>query len=179
MKMVMEVITVGREYSDQILEIFNEAILNSTALFDYTVRTRAYMAEWFASKEKEGFPVIGIVGANDELLAFGTYGPFRRWPAYHYSIEHSVYVKKEHRGKGFGKRVLEAIVRKAEEQGYHTIVAGICSENVESIEMHRKQKFEFVGRVKEAGYKFNRWLDLDFYQLLLKTPRRPGEAREL
>ena len=172
----MEVIAIGREYSDQILDIFNEAILNTTALFDYATRTKDYMDGWYDSKEKEQFPILGIVGKDNELLAFGTYGPFRRWPAYHYSIEHSVYVKKEHRGKGLGKKVLEAIVGKAEEQDYHTIVAGICSENVGSIEMHRKQGFEYVGRVREAGYKFDRWLDLDFYQLLLKTPRHPGEV---
>jgi len=172
----MEVIELGREYSGQILAIFNDAILNTTALFDYTVRTQEYMDGWFTSKEEEHFPVMGIVGDDDELLAFGTYGPFRRWPAYHYSIEHSVYVKKEHRGKGLGKRVLAEIIRRAEAQDYHTIVAGICSENVESIEMHRKQGFVFAGRVREAGFKFGRWLDLDFYQLLFKTPNHPGEG---
>jgi L-amino acid N-acyltransferase len=171
----MDVIAIGREYSDQILEIFNEAILNTTALFDYKPRTRGYIKTWFDDKEAEGFPLMGIIGHGDELLAFGTYGPFRRWPAYRYSVEHSLYVKWNHRGRGLGKLVLRSIIDSAEKKDYHTLIAGICSENIQSIEMHKKIGFVFAGEVRQAGYKFGRWLDLDFYQLLFPTPLNPKE----
>jgi L-amino acid N-acyltransferase len=171
----MHLIRCDRSYSEQILAIFNDAILNSTALYDYKPRTAANMMTWFETKERGGFPVIGLVDEG-HLLGFGSYGTFRAWPAYKYSVEHSIYLAPDSRGRGFGKLLLKAIIDAAREQDYHVLVGGIDSQNAASIRLHKSEGFEFAGRIKQVGFKFGRWLDLDFYQLILTTPLRPQEG---
>ena len=171
----MKTIYCDREYSGQILEILNDAITNTTAIFDYKPRSVESMISWFDTKTKNNFPVIGIVDGQNKLLGFGSYGAFRAWPAYRYTIEHSLYVHKNHRGKGLGKIILSEIIKNATRQDYHCLVAGINSTNQVSIKLHKAFGFEFCGRIKHAGYKFSNWLDLEFYQLLLSTPLRPVE----
>lgn len=100
----MHTVDIGREHLGAILAIFNEAILNSTALYEYKPRTLQSMEAWFDAKEKGNFPVIGIVDEAGTLLAFGSYGAFRPYPAFHHTVEHSVYVEKTHRGRGTGVR---------------------------------------------------------------------------
>jgi len=109
-------------------------------------------------------------------MAFGTYGTFRGWPAYKYSVEHSLYVHQDHRGKGYGKIILQQLIRDARDKGYHNLIAGIDSQNITSIKLHEASGFVFCGRIEHAGYKFSRWLDLDFYQLLLPTPQHPQDG---
>lgn len=159
----------------EILEIYNEAIHNTTSVYEYAPRNMQVMEEWYASKVKGNYPLIGLFDAQGTLLGFGTYGPFRVRPAYKYTIEHSVYVREDMRGKGFGKILLKEIIARAVKEGYHTIVAGIDADNKTSIILHEKLGFEFAGIIKQAGFKFNRWLDLSFYQLILKTPAVPVE----
>ena len=171
----MHLIRCDRSYSDQILTIFNDAIVNSTALYDYRPRTAANMMTWFETKERAGFPVIGLVDEGN-LLGFGSYGTFRAWPAYKYSVEHSIYLAPNFRGRGLGKLLLKAIIDGAREQDYHVLIGGIDSQNAASIRLHKSQGFEFAGRIKQVGFKFGRWLDLDFYQLILSTPLRPQEC---
>jgi phosphinothricin acetyltransferase len=160
-------------HARQILDIFNEAILTSTALFDYKPRAPESMALWFQAKEKGGFPVIGIEDSSEQLLGFASYGTFRAWPAYKYSIEHSVYVHKEHRGKGLGRILMRELIAAAQEQNYHLLVGGIEATNTGSIALHQSLGFTHAGTLREAGYKFGRWLDLSFYQLTLQTPAHP------
>jgi len=159
----------------EIREIFNEAILNSTALYDYKLRTMEIMDIWYAEKQTGNYPVIGVFDHDNLLLGFATYGSFRSRPAYKYSVEHSVYVKSDQRGKGIGTLLLKEIVKTAQEQEYHVLVGGIDASNLESIRLHQKEGFVFNGIIREAGYKFGRWLDLAFYQLILKTPLNPQE----
>jgi phosphinothricin acetyltransferase len=161
----------------EILAIFNEAILNSTALYDYKIRTMESMYAWYAEKQRGNYPIIGAFGSDESLLGFASYGVFRSRPAYKYTVEHSVYVRTDKRGLGLGKVLLHEIVKKAEEQNYHVLVAGIDASNSVSIQLHKKEGFEFCGIVKQAGYKFEKWLDLSFYQLILKTPEVPVEER--
>lgn len=172
---IMKIVYSNREYAPQILDILNEAILNSTALYDYKERDMAGMLNWFSIKEANDFPVIGIVDEQNKLMGFGSYGTFRAWPAYKYSVETSLYIHKDHRGKGLGKIMLAEIIKNAERQNYHCLIAAIDSSNAASITLHKKMGFEHCGQIKQAGYKFSRWLDLAFYQLLLKTPANPNE----
>lgn len=161
----------------EILAIFNEAILNSTALYDYKMRTMDMIYAWYADKQKGNYPVIGAFDWNDMLLGFATYGQFRVRPAYKYTVEHSVYVRHDKRGHGIGKVLLKEIIKKAEEQDYHVLIGGIDASNTVSILLHEKEGFEFCGLIKQAGYKFGKWLDLAFYQLILKTPEFPEEDK--
>src|SRR5665647_1820680 len=95
----------------EILEIFNEAILNSTALYDYKPRTMESMQIWYAAKQAGDYPIIGAFDADNTLLGFASYGSFRNWPAYKYSVEHSIYIRSDYRGNGFGKLLLKEIVK--------------------------------------------------------------------
>jgi L-amino acid N-acyltransferase len=160
----------------EILEIFNDAIINTTSVYDYQPRTMDFMADWYNSKLKANYPIIGLFGSQNELLGFGTYGPFRSRPAYKYSVEHSIYVRKDKRGKGYGKIILNEIIKSAIYQDYHVLVGGIDADNKISIKFHEKMGFEYAGTIRHAGYKFGKWLDLSFYQLILKTPINPIET---
>jgi phosphinothricin acetyltransferase len=134
------------------------------------------METWFDTKIKNNFPVIGLVNEQDELMGFGSYGTFRAFPAYKYTIEHSLYVQKDHRGKGLGKILLSEIIKNAQAQDYHCLIAAVDSTNEASIRLHGQFDFEFCGRIKQAGYKFGTWLNVEFYQLLLDTPKHPVES---
>jgi phosphinothricin acetyltransferase len=160
-------------YASAILDIFNEAIAHSTALYDYKPRVAQSMVGWFKAKEAGRFPVIGAVAPNGQLLGFASYGTFRAWPAYKYSVEHSVYVHKDHRGKGIGLALMQKLIEAAKEQQYHVMVGGIDITNAGSIALHEKLGFVYAGTIKHAAFKFGGWLDLGFYQLLLETPSHP------
>ena len=158
-----------------ILAIFNHAILHTTALYEYQPRTMATMQQWFANKSAGNFPVIGIKADDGTLLAFGSYGTFRAFPAFKYSVEHSVYVHSEHQGKGLGQQMLQLLIEAAQTQGYHLLIGGIDAENSGSIALHQKLGFVHSGTITQAGFKFGRWLDLAFYQLTLATPLQPHD----
>jgi phosphinothricin acetyltransferase len=163
-------------HSEAILAILNEAIAHSTALYDYQPRTAQNMAQWFDAKEQRNFPVIGAEDASGELMGFASYGTFRAWPAYKYSVEHSVYVEARHRGKGLGRQLLGELIAEAERQQYHTLVGGIDAANRVSIRLHESLGFTSCGVIRQAGFKFGRWLDLAFYQLILSTPAAPADG---
>ena len=160
-------------HGEAIREILNEAIENSTALYDYQPRSKESMVGWFEAKRAGDFPVIGIESPAGELLGFGSYGTFRAWPAFKYSVEHSIYVHNEHRGQGLGEKLLMAIIAAAKEQQKHVLIGGIDSSNTVSIALHEKHGFKKVGELPQVGFKFGRWLDMAFYQLTLETPLRP------
>jgi len=165
-----------KRHAEAILAIFNDAIIHSTALYDYKPRTREMMAGWFDAKSKGNFPVIGIESDSGELMGFGSYGTFRAWPAYKYSVEHSVYVDARFRGQGVGKRLLREIIAAAQRQDYHILVGGIDAANAASIRLHETLRFVHCGTIRHAGFKFGRWLDLSFYQLILSTPSNPADG---
>lgn len=163
-------------HAQAIVDIFNDAIVNSTALYDYQPRPLASMESWFANKVKGSFPVIGMEDETGTLLAFGSYGTFRAYPAFKYTVEHSVYVHKDHRGKGLGLAVMHALINAARTQGLHAMVGAIDAANTGSIALHERLGFKPVGHLPQVGFKFGRWLDLDFYQLLLETPAHPVDG---
>lgn len=158
-----------------ILAIFNDAIAHTTALYDYQPRAPESMAGWFETKKSADYPVIGAVDDAGTLMGFASYGEFRERPAYKYTIEHSVYVHPDHRGHGLGATLMRQLIDAATEQEYHVMIGGVDTSNVASIALHEKLGFELAGTIRHAGYKFGRWLDLAFYQLVLETPRNPVE----
>ncbi len=161
------------QHAAAILEILNDAIVSSTALYDYHPRPLASMSGWFAGKRAGNFPVWGAVDGAGRLLGFATYDVFRVRPAYKYSVEHSVYVARDARGAGVGTALLKRLIETAIEQQLHVLIGGIDAENDASVAFHRRLGFEHAGTVKQAGFKFGRWLDLAFYQLILPTPHAP------
>ena len=151
----------------QMLAIYNDIILNTTAVYDYEPHTIEMRKEWFLTKQKQGFPVFAAE-ENGAIAGFSTIGPFRReWTAYKYSVENSVYVKNDCRGRGIGKLLLTPLTGAARNLKMHTIIAGIEATNEASIKLHKSFGFEEVAHFKEVGWKFERWLDLKFLQLII------------
>jgi phosphinothricin acetyltransferase len=159
-----------------ILDILNEAIVHSTAVYDYEPRPSSSMGPWFAAKRAARFPVLGAEDGAGQLLGFATYGTFRAWPAYKYTVENSVYVRHDTRGRGLGSLLLGRLVEVAEERDVHVLVGGIDASNHASIALHERHGFHHTGTIRHAGYKFGRWLDLAFYQRILSTPLHPREG---
>ncbi len=173
----MHIVTCTHErHARAIVDIFNEAILNSTALYDYTPRPLESMADWFQQKADARYPVFGIESAEGSLLGFASYGQFRVRPAYKYTVEHSVYIHRDHRGRGLGPLLMQRLIEAATAQDYHVMVGGIDASNAASIRLHERLGFSHSGTIQQAGFKFGRWLDLAFYQLILSTPRDPRDG---
>ena len=149
-----------------ILEIINYNILNSTALYDYKIRTLKNQIALLDEKLKKDFPVI-VATQNEIVVGFGFYSEFRFREAYKFTVEHSVYAHPNCIGKGIGKLLLAQLIALAKNQNMHTMIGVIDSENTKSIEFHQQFGFEIVGTIKESGFKFNRWLHSVFVQKIL------------
>lgn len=162
-----------KDLSD-ILEIYNDAILNTTAVYTYKACTLDDRKSWYEEKKRNGYPLL-VFEQNDKTVAFATFGAFRAWPAYKYTIEHSVYVHPSYRGQGIAVKLMKELIRIANEREYATLIAGIDATNYGSIKMHEKMGFKLSGLIKKAGFKFGKWLDLAFYQLDLSGPEKPTE----
>src|SRR5665213_1198715 len=122
---------------ESILEIYNDAILNTTAVYDYKPHTIEMRKRWFAEKQVAKHPVlVAIVG--DKVAGFVSYGYYRAWAAYKYSVEHSVYVHPNFRKRGIAKKLLEVIIEVAKENDVHAIIAGIDADNAISIQLHKQ-----------------------------------------
>ncbi|MGH4137126.1 N-acetyltransferase family protein [Clostridium sp.] len=158
-----------------ILEIYNDAILHTTSVYDYRAHTINDREQWYEKKMQDGYPIL-VYEANNKVVGFATFGPFRAWPAYKYSVEHSIYVNKTYRNKGIGVFLANEIIRIANEREFAIMVAGIDDANKISIKMHKKLGFKYSGTITKAGYKFGKWLNLAFYQLDLKGPKNPIEG---
>ena len=164
--MNIEIRPAGSDDLEAMLAIYNDAIVNTTAVYDYQPRTTDAQRQWFETKRAQRLPVLVAV-ENATIIGFGSFGPFRPWPAYQYTVENSLYVDSAFRRKGAGKALLASLVTAAQTSGYHTMVAGIDATNAASLALHRNAGFEPVAHFREVGWKFERWLDLVFMQRML------------
>jgi phosphinothricin acetyltransferase len=151
----------------KILTIVNHAIEHTTANYLYEKLPLATQIQWFEEKLTKNFPVI-VADDNGIVVGFGTYGTFREKIGYQYTVEHSVYVAADYIGKGIGSLLLSELIKLAKSEEYHVMVGGIDATNKDSIAFHKKFGFTENGVLKEVGFKFDQWLDLQFMQLILK-----------
>jgi phosphinothricin acetyltransferase len=158
----------SREDLDGILDIYNEVIRNSTAVYSEEEFTRARGEAWFDAKIGQGYPMIVARDATG-ITGFGTFGEFRAWPCYRHSVEHSVHVRADRRGQGIGRALVTLLLARAAAAGKHVMVAGIDADNAVSLGLHRSLGFIEVGHFHEVGFKFGRWLDLKFMQCILTS----------
>ncbi len=157
-----------------ILAIYNDAVEHTTAVFEYRPQTIDMRREWFRAKQAAALPVF-VAAEGDHVLGFSSYGPFRAWPAYKYSVELSVYVDATARRRGIGAALVGAIVSEARARELHVLMAGITGDNAISLRLHERLGFVEVAHIPQVGYKFGQWLDLKFLQLVLDGPARPTE----
>lgn len=149
-----------------ILEIYNDVILTTTTVYSEEPYTLQMRLDWFNERKQAGFPII-IAEQAGILVGFATYGKFRIWPCYRFTVEHSVYIHKDSRGQGIGKILLQEIISLAKSAGMHALIAGVDSENDISLQFHLQFGFTQVAHFKEVGFKFNHWLDLIFLEMIL------------
>lgn len=164
--MSIEIRSYTKNDCQSILEIINYNILNSTALYDYNIRTLEQQLAIFEDKIVKKFPILVAI-ENETIVGFGYYSEFRFREAYKFTVEHSVYAHPNHQGKGIGKLILSELIRLAKAQNLHTMIGVIDAENTGSIAFHEKFGFKQVGFIKDSGYKFDRWLHSVFMQLML------------
>ena len=150
----------------QILDIYNDIILHTTAVYYYEPHTLEMRKAWFEGRQREGFPVF-VAEEDGVVLGLSSIGPFRVPTAYQFSVENTVHVAAAARGKGIGKLLMPPIIEAARQMKMHTIIAGIDATNEVSLHLHKSFGFEEVAHFKQVGYKFDRWLDLKFLQLML------------
>lgn len=162
-----------REDVPSIHEIYNDAIINTTAVYNYEPITLEHQLRWFETKQQQNFPVF-VAEDTTGVVGFSSYGSFRAWPAYLHTVENSVYVHPQRRGQGIGKLLIPPLIEAAIAQRMHAIVAGIDATNIASIRLHTYFGFAQVAHFKEVGFKFNRWLDLVFMELLFSFPDLPN-----
>jgi phosphinothricin acetyltransferase len=150
----------------RIVEIYNDAIARSTAVFSDQPVTLELQRRWMESRRASGNPVI-VARADGAVVGFGSYGDFRASAGYRLTVEHSVYVLAARRRQGIGLRLLVELVERARRAGKHAVIAAIDAENHASLRMHEQLGFREVGRLPEVARKFERWLDLVLMELQL------------
>jgi L-amino acid N-acyltransferase len=148
------------------LEIYNEVILNTTAVYSDEPQTLASRLSWYEERRAQGYPVF-VAADESGVLGFSSYGAFRAWPAYRYTVEGSVYVRSDARGRGIGARLIPPLLAHARAAGKHAFIAGVDASNASSLRLHERFGFRQVAHFHEVGWKFGRWLDLLFLELIL------------
>jgi phosphinothricin acetyltransferase len=157
-----------------ITAIYNDVLARSTAIYADTPSTQGARREWVESRQKAGYPVL-VAAEGADVHGFASFGDFRSWPGYRYTVEHTVHVRADRRRSGIGSALVAALFEPARALGKHAMIGGIDADNEASIRMHERLGFEKVAHLPEVGRKFGRWLDLVLVQRLLDLR---GAARE-
>jgi L-amino acid N-acyltransferase YncA len=158
----------------ELLAIYNEVVATSTAIYRDTPATLDDRRAWWEERVAQGYPVLVAADASG-VVGFASFGDFRAWPCYRFTVEHTVHVRKDRRGTGIGGALMRTLVPMAFRLGKHVMIAGVDADNVASLRFHERLGFVRVAHFREVGFKFERWLDLIFLQRWL-TERARGEA---
>lgn len=162
-------IRVATEYDlKDILEIYNHSIINTTAVYSYEPWSFKDIKNWFLTKKESGYAILVAV-KEEKVSGFASFGLFRNWPAYKNSVEHSVHIHPDFRRQGLASMLINKIIIEAKLRKMHTLIGGVDANNKGSIQLHLNLGFKEVGHFKQVGYKFDNWLDLKFFQLILDS----------
>ncbi len=146
-----------------ILAIYNDAVVNTTAIWNDVVVDLVNRRAWFDTRLAQGYPVL-VAAEEGAVLGYASFGDFRAFDGYRFTVEDSVYVAEAARGRGVASLLLAALIERAQALGKHVMVAGIAGDNAVSIRLHARHGFVETARMSEVGIKFGRWLDLVFMQ---------------
>ena len=150
---------------DPVNEIYNYYVLNSTCTYQLTPETRDAREEWYRAHGEE-YPLIVAEHAG-QIAAWGSLSRFHSRCGYKHTVENSVYIRHDLQRHGIGGAILADLIRQARTLGHRTIIADIDAEQEGSVVLHSRFGFAKVGHLRQAGYKFERWLDVVYMQLLL------------
>ena len=159
----MELRDAAEEDLAGLCAIYNDVIATSTAVYSSVPVTLEDRRQWWRARTAAGYPVLVAVDESG-VIGFATFGDFRAWPGYRFTVEHTVHVRADRRGSGVGSMLLRALFPRAAALGKHMMIAGVDAANTASIRFHERLGFEQAGRLREVGHKFDRWLDLVFLQ---------------
>lgn len=160
-----------------ILDIYNDAVLNTTAIWNEQAIDLANRKAWFDARQVQGYPILVIVDAQNEVLGYASFGDWRPFDGFRHTVEHSVYVRADQRGSGLGPQLMHALIERARRCDKHIMVAAIESGNAASVALHERLGFAITGQMAQVGTKFGRWLDLTFMQLNLTPGAAPSAPR--
>jgi L-amino acid N-acyltransferase len=160
----MRVRLVHDDDAGAIRSIYNHEVASGTNTFDLVARSEEDQRAWI-ERHRGAHPAV--VAVEEEVLGFAVVSPFRDRAAYATTVEDSVYVHADHRGKGVGRALLDELLGLAAGHGFHAVIARISSGNEPSVRLHRACGFELVGVEREVGRKHGRWLDVVELQRML------------
>lgn len=155
-----------------ILAIYNDAVRNTTAIWNETPVDLANRQAWFEARAQQGYPILVAVDETG-VLGYASFGDWRPFEGFRHTVEHSVYIRGDQRGKGLGPILMAALIERARACDKHVMVAAIESGNAASIRLHQRLGFAITGQMAQVGVKFGRWLDLTFMQLNLDDNALP------
>lgn len=151
------------------LALLNDAAAHSTWLYDLEPHPESYMRDYFDAHAAGNCPILAAEAEDGAFLGFASCGAFRPHRGYLHTAEHSLYVEPHARRRGVATALLARLEDECRARGIHTLVGVIDSENLPSIELHRKCGYELAGTIREVGRKFDRWLTVVYYQKILEA----------
>jgi len=151
---------------ERITEIYNEVLISSTAIFSDRPATVEERVIWWKGRVQQGYPVL-VAAEDGSVLGFATFGDFRSWPGYRFTVEGTIHIHSTARRKGVGVELLRVLLGRAKAAGKHVMIAGVDALNTASLNFLEGHGFERVGHLHEVGYKFDRFLDLIFLEYRL------------
>jgi len=146
--------------------IYNYYVAQSTCTYQLEPSTAEERAEWFHGHGPRQ-PIL-VAEEHGRVIGWGSLSPFRERAGYRFTIENSIYIHHDHHRRGIGARMLEELIALAREHGYRVLIAGVDGEQDGSKRLHQKYGFVEVAHFRNIGFKFERWLDVFFYQLELR-----------
>ena len=155
-----------------IAAIYNDAVRHTTAILMEGEVGAENRVQWMAARQALGYPVL-VAEAEGAVLGYAAFGDWRPFDGFRGTVENSVYVAPQARGRGVAQALLTELIPRARACGKHVIVAAITSENAASLRLHEKLGFVETARMPQVGQKFGRWLDLVFLQLQLDARPNP------
>lgn len=151
-----------------ILAIYNDVIATSTAVYREEPASLDDRRQWFTARRAQSYPIL-VAADTSGILGFASYGDFRTWPGYRFTVEHTVHIRADGRGRGVGTMLMQGLIRRAIEQDKHVMIGGVDADNEPSLRFHERLGFVRAARLRQVGFKFGRWLDLIFVQRILNA----------